>query len=61
MEEEYYTVFQHVSHYQGQPRTTTELRTEAVTLDEMFAAFEDFLRGCGFTFDGHITLEETEE
>jgi len=27
---------------------------KAVMLDEIVANFEDFLRGCGFVFEGHL-------
>lgn len=34
---------------------------EAHTLPEIFANFEDFLRGCGFRFDGHLDFVEDEK
>jgi hypothetical protein len=34
---------------------------KAVVLDEIVANFEDFLRGCGFDFDGHLDFVEGEK
>jgi len=33
---------------------------KAVMLDEIVANFEDFLRGCGFVFEGHLDFVEDE-
>lgn len=48
--------------YEGQPRGTVEITTDAVSLDEILPVFEQFLRGCGFVIDGQIDIvkEETE-
>jgi hypothetical protein len=29
---------------------------QAMTLPVVLSHFEDFLRGCGFVFDGHLTI-----
>ena len=34
---------------------------EAMMLDEIVANFEDFLRGCGFEFDGHLDFVKDED
>jgi hypothetical protein len=34
---------------------------KAVRLDEIVANFEDFLRGCGFVFEGHLDFVEDEK
>jgi hypothetical protein len=34
---------------------------EAIILDDIVANFEDFLRGCGFSFKGHLGFVEDEE
>jgi hypothetical protein len=34
---------------------------KAVMLDEIVANFEDFLRGCGFVFEGHLDFVGDEE
>lgn len=33
-----------------------EVTTYDVTLTEIIQAFEDYLRGCGFVFDGNLTI-----
>ena len=42
-------------------RNTSEFEYEHI--DDVIGAFEDFLRGCGYVFDGHLEIvqEETEE
>ena len=50
--------FEHVSEYEGQPRTIVNVNTDAVSLSEILSVMEDFLRGCGFHFDGHIEIVE---
>jgi hypothetical protein len=37
------------------------LVTDEITLGEILVEFEQFLRGAGFSFDGHVTIEESEE
>ena len=37
---------------------THTIESEDVNLDEMLMAFEDFLKGCGYVFDGHVTIED---
>lgn len=32
--------------------------TDSVTLSEVVEAFENYLRGCGFIFDGHLDIVE---
>ena len=44
---------------QGNAKTSTEF--EAHYLTDVVANFEDFLRGCGFGFDGHLDFVENEE
>lgn len=39
---------------------TIEVVTHAVSLPEIFVQFEQFLRGCGFSFDGEIDIVEDE-
>jgi hypothetical protein len=34
---------------------------EYVDLGDVLASFEDFLRGCGWVFDGHVVIEEDED
>jgi hypothetical protein len=34
---------------------------ESVELSEIVSHFEDFLRGCGFNFDGHLDFVEGEK
>lgn len=43
-------------------RDTTHVTVsfDAVSLDEMLAAYEDFLKACGFVFDGHLVIEDEE-
>ncbi len=41
--------------------TKVTVETRAVTIDELVARFEDFLRGSGFAFDGYIDIVEPEE
>lgn len=31
-----------------------------LSLDELIPAFEDFLRGCGYVFDGHLEIVNNE-
>jgi len=49
------------------PYCTPDVKAVVVRLDhtdqclsDMCEAFEDFLKGCGFIFDGHITIEKEE-
>jgi hypothetical protein len=34
---------------------------ESVDLTEIVSHFEDFLRGCGFVFEGHLDFVEDED
>jgi hypothetical protein len=43
----------------NQANTTTEF--ESIELGEIVANFEDFLRGCGFRFDGVLDFVEDEK
>lgn len=49
-------ILSHTSSYDGQPEVITTVSTDAVTLPDILSSMEDFLRGCGFHFDGHITI-----
>ena len=49
--------FQHTSEYDNQPKIQTIVTTDAVSLPDILQSVEDFLRGCGFHFDGHLTIE----
>jgi hypothetical protein len=42
-------------------QATTFIEFEALTLPDILANFEDFLRGCGFRFDGVLDFVEDEE
>ncbi len=42
-------------------KTTVIIRVDAVTLDDLVEAFEEFLKGCGFIFDGTLDIVEEEE
>jgi hypothetical protein len=52
--------FTHTSDYSGQPTVQINLTSDAVSLPDILGNFEDFLRGCGFVFDGHITIVDEE-
>lgn len=41
--------------------TKVTVETQAVTVDELLARFEDFLRGSGFVFDGYVQIVDPEE
>jgi hypothetical protein len=53
-------IFTFVKESDGTPMEDNQanvgMEFEAVMLDEIVANFEDFLRGCGFDFDGHLTI-----
>ena len=53
-----FTFINEESSYVGNCKTTTEF--SAVHIDEILARFEDFLRGAGFVFDGHLEIFETQ-
>jgi hypothetical protein len=38
------------------PPTIKTHEIETVGLADVLSAFEDFLRGCGFHFDGHVQV-----
>ena len=40
--------------------TTVELTVDTVSREEILTAFEEFLRGCGFYFDGTIEVVSDE-
>ena len=42
-------------------QTNVGMEFEAVMLDDVIFNFEDFLRGCGFTFKGHLSFVEDKE
>jgi hypothetical protein len=50
--------FEHVSEYNNQPKTIVNVNTDAVSLPEILGVMEDFLRGCGFHFDGRLDIVE---
>lgn len=45
---------------EGHPLIEVTLSSEA-TLGEVFEAFENFLKSCGYSFDGYIDVVENEE
>jgi len=49
--------FEHKSH----DNTKVTLETEAVCLTDLLEEFGMFLKGCGFSFDGYIVIEDPEE
>ena len=44
-----------------QNQATVFIEFEAQTLPDIVANFEDFLRGCGFMFDGHLDFVEDDK
>jgi len=44
-----------------QTQATVFIEFKAQTLPEIFTHFEDFLRGCGFRFDGVLDFVEDED
>jgi hypothetical protein len=50
--------FTHKSEYEGQPEVLVTLTTDAVSLPDILQSVEDFLRGCGFHFSGHLDITE---
>lgn len=60
-EEEYEMTFEGVVRYPNQPKFSLRARTNAVTLDEVLPAIEDFLRGMGFLIEGHLDIVADEE
>ena len=53
-----FTFINEESSYVGNCKTTTEF--SAAHIDEVLTRFEDFLRGAGFVFDGHLEIFETQ-
>ena len=49
-----FTFINEESSYVGNCKTTTEF--SAAHIDEVLARFEDFLKGAGFVFDGHLEI-----
>lgn len=47
--------FQHVDQYNG---TEVVHKTQTVSLGQLLEDFELFLRGCGFSFSGHVQIVE---
>ncbi len=47
--------------YAFEPSTETTVRTNARSLLDVCAAFEDYLRGCGFQFDGKLAIVPDDE
>lgn len=60
LDKEHEIRFSGLSDYEGQPKVTTDVKTNAVTLDEILLVFEDFLRGMGFHFKGHVDIVDDE-
>jgi hypothetical protein len=52
------TTFTNEVDYENQPKTRASFETDAVTLGDMLDAFEHFLKGCGFYFEGHLDIVE---
>ena len=52
--------FNMVSNYPDQPHTDVMVKTDAVTLQDILPVFEEFLRGAGFYFKGHVAISEEE-
>jgi hypothetical protein len=48
------------TNYPDQPRTEIALSTNATFLGDVLVAFEDFLKGMGYHFKGHINIYEEE-
>ena len=44
--------------YEGQPKFTTMKSTDAEQIEDVLESFQDFLRGCGFQFDGSVQIGE---
>ncbi len=42
---------------EGMPKISVELHSET-TLEEALENFEAFLRACGYSFEGNVTIEE---
>lgn len=56
------TTFKIEYNYPNQPKSTIIHETDAVTLAELIAHFEDFLKGSGFCLDGkYIGIIEEDE
>lgn len=49
-----FTFINEESSYIGNGKTTSEF--SAAHIDDVLSRFEDFLRGAGFIFDGHLEL-----
>lgn len=43
------------------PHLEVIMTTDKVDMASIAECFEDFLRGCGFSFNGHLELVEEEE
>lgn len=46
--------------YEGQPQKHVRISTDAVTWPEVLAVMEDFLKGMGYIFDGHLDIVDEE-
>jgi len=46
--------------YEGQPRSLVTMKTDAVSLPDILPVMEDFLRGMGFSFKGHLDIVDEE-
>ena len=52
--------FIQITDYPLQPASKVLHVTESSHLPDILQAFEDFLRGCGFVFDGSLVIESSE-
>lgn len=46
--------------YTAGRKVELELPETPLELDQVLEGFEDFLRGCGYQFKGHVVIEEEE-
>lgn len=59
--DEHKTIFETRQSYPNQASFNLRAETNAVTLDDILPVFEDFLRGSGFVFDGHLDIVKHEK
>jgi hypothetical protein len=48
--------FTHESDYEGQPRFSMMVQTEAEVLEDVLQAFGDYLKGCGYSLNGELGI-----
>jgi len=56
MEEGAKFTFKYEVNYVDQPKYSVTMESDAITLTEILTEFEQFLKGCGFVFDGELTI-----